>query len=155
MLIDRQNQFCISQAFTATAISENVIDLGPLGGLTANTIRDIGAGKPLYLHIGILEQVTTATGDTSTVFTLESSAATGLSASNVHWTSPALAKATMAPGYYVAKGVALPSGDYLRYLGLRATISTQNWNGGKVIAWLSENRFDDRQYRSGFSTGVN
>lgn len=157
MLIDRQNQFSNEQAFTVTAISSNVIDLGPLGGLTANTIRDIGAGAPLYLHALVTTSIGTASGDTSTVFSLISdSVATLDSSATTHLTSATFAtNASLVAGTWIFKGIPLPAGAYERYLGFKATISTQNWNAGKVSAWISNNRFDDRTYESGFSTGIN
>lgn len=159
MIIDKLNVLCDDQAFTVTAISTNVIDLlpGTILGSTANVIRDIGAGAQLYLHVLVTTAVGTASGDTSTVFSLESDSTANLATSaTVHWTSPTFAtNVSLAAGTWIAKGLALPAGSYERYLGLRATISTQNWNAGAVQAWISENRMDDRAYRSGWVTGVN
>lgn len=156
MLIDRQNQFSDAVALTATAIS-HVIDLGPLGGSpTANLIRDIGAGKTLYLHI-LVTTVLDSSGEGATlVATLESDSTANLATSaTVHWTSGTIAEATLATGYWVAKGVAIPSGAYERFLGVRYTVAVENFTSGNVSAWLSENRYDDRTYEGGWSTGVN
>jgi hypothetical protein len=157
MLIDRQNAFSNDQAITATAISTNVIDLGPLGGVTpANLIRDIGAGEPLYLHILVTTALDSAGEAATTTVTLESDSTANLATSaTVHWTSGSLAEAVVGvAGYWIAKGVPLPSGAYERYLGVRYTIGTENMTSGNVSAWISNNRFDDRTYESGFSTGV-
>lgn len=156
MLIDRQNSFSNEQALTATAVSTNVIDLGPLGGDTANTIRDIGAGETLYLHI-LVTTVLDSAGEAATLTaTLESDSTANLATSaTTHWTSGSVAEATLAAGYWVAKGVAIPAGAYERYLGVRFTVGTENFTSGKVSAWLSTNRYDDRTYESGYSTGVN
>lgn len=159
MIIDILNMFSDAQAFTATAISTNVIDLLPgtiLGTPTANLQRDIGAGETLYLHIRIGTSVGTASGNTTTIFTLETDDNAALSSAVVIWTSPTFTtNASLVAGTWVAKGIALPSANYERYLGLRATISVQNWNAGNVDAWISDNRFDDRTYRPGYVTGVN
>lgn len=165
MLIDKLNTFAWESAFTVTAITD-VIDLlpaagalnaGTTGGPTANTIRDIGAGQPLYLHALVSTSIGTATGDTSTVFSLESDSTANLATSaTVHWTSAAFAtNASLVAGTWIVKGLALPAGAYERYLGMRLTISTQNWNAGKISAWISNNRMDDRAYQSGWLTGVN
>lgn len=156
MLIDRQNTFSNEQAVTADAISTNVIDLGPLGGATANTNRDIGAGKQLYLHSVVTTAFTTGDAGTLTV-TLESDSAVGLdSSATVHLTAAsAVAAATMVAGYWLAKGIPLPAGAYERYLGLRYTTNTGDFTAGKVTSWISENRYDDRTYESGFTSGVN
>jgi hypothetical protein len=157
MIMDRQNTFSNDQAITATAISTNVIDLGPLGGVTpANLIRDIGAGETLYLHILVTTALDSAGEAATTTVTLESDSTANLATSaTVHWTSGSIAEAVVGvAGYWIAKGVPLPSGAYERYLGVRYTIGTENMTSGNVTAWISNNRFDDRTYESGFSTGV-
>lgn len=155
MIIDRQNQFSDDQAVTADAISERVIDLGPLSGATANTIRDIGSGKTLYLHVLVTEAFVTGGGATLTG-TLESDDNAALSSATVHQTfASAVAAGTMVAGYWLAKGIPIPSDAYQRYLGLRYTTNTADFTAGKVKAWLSENRYNDRTYESGYSTGVN
>jgi hypothetical protein len=62
MLLDSLGQLDSAHAYTATAISTNVIDLlpntAPNGGQT-NLIRDIGAGEELHLSILITTTVTT------------------------------------------------------------------------------------------------
>jgi len=157
MLIDRLNMFSTDQAITVDAISENVIDLGPLGGATANTIRDIGAGRTLYLHILVKETFDSAEEDATLDVTLESDSTADLATSaTVHWTSTlVIAEATLVAGYWIAKGIAIPSGAYERYLGLRFNNATHAFTAGKVDAWISENRYDDRTYEAGFTTGIN
>jgi hypothetical protein len=156
MLLDSLLNISDPQSLTATAISEHVIDLGPLGGATANTIRDIGAGEQLYLHV-VVSTVLDSAGEAATLtVTLESDSAVGLdSSATTHWTSGSIAEATLAAGYWIAKGVPLPPGAYERYLGLRYTVGTENFTSGAVKAWISNDRFDDRTYRSGTTTGVN
>lgn len=154
MIIDRQLQFSTDQAITADAISENVIDLGPLGA--GNTIRDIGAGKTLYLHILVKTALTDADGTPTLTVTLESDDVADLSTTpTVHHTISTIAEATMVAGYWIAKGVAIPPGAYQRYLGIRYTTNSADFDGGTVDAWLSENRYDDRTYENAWSTGVN
>lgn len=156
MLIDRSLQFSSEQAVTIDAISSNVIDLGPLGGLTANTIRDIGAGKTLYLHVLVTTTLLASGGAATLTTSLESDSTADLATSaTVHWTSAAIAKASLVAGYWIAKGIPIPSDAYERYLGVRYNATTNDFSSGKVSAWLSENRYDDRNYESGWSTGVN
>lgn len=164
MLIDKLATFDWETAITVDRISD-VLDLlvasgalnaGATGGPSANTIRDIGAGTPLYLHA----LVTTAfeTGDAGTLTgSLESDSTANLATSaTVHMTfCTAVAAATMVAGYWLAKGVAIPAGAYERYLGVRWTTNTGDFTGGKVSSWLSTNRYDDRTYESGWMTGVN
>jgi hypothetical protein len=153
MLMDRQNTFSNDQAVTADAISTNVIDLGPLSA--GNLIRDIGAGAPLYLHILVTTTIDSAGEAATLVATLESDSTANLATSaTVHWTSATVTEANLAAGTWIAKGVALPSGAYERYLGVRYVSGTEDFTSGNITAWISNNRFDDRTYESGFSTGV-
>lgn len=165
MLIDTQNLFDWEHAITDDRISTNVIDLlpnagalgaGGMGGPDANLIRDIGSGQPLYLHA--LVTTLFETGDAGTLTaTLESDSTANLATSaTVHMTfATAVAAATMIPGYWLAKGLAIPAGPYERYLGIRWTTNTGDFTGGKVSAWISNNRYDDRVYAGGWKTGVN
>jgi hypothetical protein len=162
MLLDSLLQFCDPQSLTGDAISENVIDLGPLGpvnvaaGAAANTIRDIGAGEPLHLSILVTTTLDSAGEAATMVVTLESDSVVGLdSSATVHWTSASIAEATLVAGYWIAKGILIPPSNYERYLGLRFNMSTEDFTSGAVKAWLHKGRFDERTYESGFSTGVN
>lgn len=164
MLIDAKELFSDAQAITVDAISTNVIDLlpsggainsGDTGGPTANTTVNIGAGKPLYLYILVTTAMVSAGSATLTV-ALESDDNTSLSSATVHQTvASAVAAATMVGGYWIAKGTPIPAGNYQRYLGLRYTTNTSDFETGNVTAWLSDTPFSDEQYRSGITTGVN
>lgn len=157
MITDRQDSFSIDQALTVDAISHRVKDLGPLSGSpTANLLRDIGAGKPLYLHVLVTTTLLASGGAATLTTSLESDSTADLATSaTVHWTSAAIAKATLVAGYWIAKGIAIPADSYERYLGLRYNATTNDFTAGVVQAWLSENRYDDTFYRGGWSTGVN
>lgn len=165
MLIDKFNTFSWAQAITADAISANVIDLLPVsgavgagatGGPSANTTRDLGAGEPLYLHILVNTALTDADGTPTLTVTLESDSTANLAtAATVHWTVSTITEATLVAGYWIAKGIAIPAGNYQRYLGIRYTTNSADFDGGTVSAWLSNNRYDDRTYESGSLTGIN
>lgn len=164
MLIDKENTLSWEQAVTVDAISTNVIDLlatsgaigaGAAGGPSANLIKDIGAGKPLYLHSVVTQQFTTGDAGTLTM-TLESDDNTTLASATVHDTlATAVAAASLVPGYWLAKGVPIKPGDYQRYLGVRYTTNTGDMTAGKISTWISADRFDDRNYQGGWKTGVN
>lgn len=164
MLIDAKELFSDEQALTATAISTNVIDLLPTGGAinsgdtggpTANTTVNIAGGKPLYFYAWV-HTVLDSSGEAATLTaTLESSADTSNGTPTVHWTSGSIAEATLATGYWIAKGIVLPNGSYKRYLCVNYTVGTENFTSGKVSAWLSDTPFNDEQYRSGITTGIN
>lgn len=148
MYVDKQEEFSDSQAVTASAISTNVIDLNPNG--SANTLQDVGTGEDMYLVIQVDAQVTAA-GAATVTFSLESDSDTGLTTSpTVHYTSAAVPKATLAPGYEVAR-IKLPAGDYERYLGVRYTVATGPLTGGSFSAFLANGIQANKQYASGFS----
>lgn len=164
MLIDKQEQFSDEQALTATAISTKVINLlatagsigaGSTGGPSANSTINIGAGTPLYLYI-LVTTVLDSSGEAATLTaSLESSADTSNGTPTVHWTSGLIAEATLAAGYWIAKGIPVPPGDYKKYLCVNYTVGTENFTSGKVSAWLSDTPFSENQYRSGITTGIN
>lgn len=162
MLLDSYLQFSDPQAITVDAISENVIDLGPLGsntpgsGAQANLLRDIGAGEPLHLSIVVTTAFVTGDAGVLTV-TLESDSTANLATSaTVHMTLiSVVAAATLVAGYWIAKGVIIPPDNYEQYLGLRYTTTTGDFSAGAVKAWLHKGRFDDRTYRGATESGIN
>ena len=132
--LDAQLQFSSAQAITSTAISENVYDLGPLGG--SNTLRDIAAGEGLAVLLHCATSLTDADGNPTLTVTVESDSAVGLdSSATVHATiiSAKLEAALVAGTVYHA---ILPPGDYERYLGLRYTVGVATFDGGTVNAWV-------------------
>jgi len=131
MFLDYENEFSDSQAVTATAISTNVLDLG-----STPTLRDIGQGIPLFLVIQV-DTAATAAGAATVTFSLESDSTADLATSaTVHWTSSAIGKATLVAGYMVI-AMALPMGDYERYLGVRYTVATGPLTAGAFSAFLT------------------
>ncbi|KRR09570.1 hypothetical protein CQ12_13870 [Bradyrhizobium jicamae] len=165
MFTDSQELLSDAQALTATAISTKVYDLLPSGGAVgsgrpggpvANTTVNI-AGKPMYLYIYV-HTVLDSAGEAATLTaTVESSADTSNGSSTVHWTSGLIAEATLATGYWVAKGVALPPGTYKRYVCVKYTVGTENFTSGKVSAWLSDTpqAANSDEYARGTHHGLN
>jgi hypothetical protein len=164
MFIDTKELLSDAQVLTATAISTYVYDQlpsggainsGDTGGPTANTTVNLGAGKTIYLYIWV-HTVLDSSGEGATLTaTVESSADTSNGTPTVHWTSGSIAEATLATGYWVAKGVPLPPGTYKRYICINYTVGTENFTTGKVSAWLSDTPFSEDQYRSGSTSGIN
>lgn len=164
-LIDKLNVMSDDQAITADAISTNVIDIlavagavnaSSTGGPGTNLIKDIGAGRPLYLHILVTTTFDGAADTSSLICTLESDDNTSLSTATVHMTLQEDEEATLVAGYWIAKGVPLPPGSYQRYVGIRYNVGAEeNFTAGKVQAWISDKRHDTTQYKGGWTTGVN
>ena len=153
MLLDKLCQLDAAHAYTAAAVSTNVMDLGPV---THNLTRDLGGGEPLYLTILVTTSVAATGGSSTTVFTLETDDNTSLTTGTVLWTGPSIAKATLIAGYFYCKNQPIPSAQYERYLGIRFTPTTNDWTAGAVSAWVHAGRFSDNVglYASGVSNNV-
>jgi hypothetical protein len=142
MILDKFLEFSDAQAVTTTAISQNVVDLYPLGG---NTTRDLGNGENVYLIVRTLTAATDTGNDATLTVTFESSAAEGLTAPTVHFSTGALAFAAYSPAGTEIARLKLPGGNYQRYLGVRYTVTAGPLTGGSFDAFLVK---DDQAYRS-------
>lgn len=135
MILSAEQLFSDDQAVTATAISENVIDLGAAGtpyDAAAALNQDVGKGTP----IPILVQVTTAFATlTSLTITVEVSAAAGLTSPQVLATETILV-ADLVAGKQMSMQV-LPKDADLRYLGIRYTVNGSNATAGNITAGVS------------------
>jgi hypothetical protein len=148
MIIDHLNRFSAEQAVTSTAISSNVIDLG-----ATNTLRDIGNGRqPLYLVVQTIAAATDSGSDATLTVTLESDSTENLATSaTVHFSTGALAFATFSPAGTTLAVVALPIGNYERYLGVRYTVASGPLTAGTFNAFLTPDPQAWRAYLQGSS----
>ncbi|OYW44955.1 MAG: hypothetical protein B7Z36_05990, partial [Novosphingobium sp. 12-63-9] len=99
MIFSNQLIFSDQQAITATAVSTNVVDLQATGTVYkagSALTRDLGPGEPISLLVQCTEVFATLT---SLTVTLETSDATNLTSSRVHWSSGAVAAASLIAGY--------------------------------------------------------
>ncbi len=145
MMIDSQAEFSDAQAVTATAISTNVMDLGPNTDQAGNT-RDIGTGQPVYLVVTTNTLVTDTGSDATLIVTLESATDAGLTTGAVvHVATGTLAFATYATAGSIVLAVRLPAGSYKRYLGLRYTVASGPFTAGAFDAFLTS---DAQLYRA-------
>ena len=134
MILDALNEFADAQAVTSTAISENVIDLGPV---TDNTTRDIGLGEGVWLVVLTQTAATDSGSDATLTVTLESDSAAALSSSpTVHVSTGAVAFADFSAAGTVVAAVRLPAGQYQRYLGCRFTVASGPLTAGNFDAFL-------------------
>lgn len=139
MIIDDFNTFSRLQAITATAASADTIDLGPL--YTGNAIRNIGVGEPVYLVIRVGQAFNTLTSLTVDVQTDDN---TGFSSAAVVATTGAIPLAQLTANTQV-RVLALPPGNYERYIRLNYTVTGTNPTTGTIDAFLVT---DAQQYRS-------
>ena len=135
MLLDERSEFC-----DATALSTSGTGIANVGDIIdlSQTTNDLGHGEPVYLVIQVTTAVTSA-GSATVSFILASDAgaiATDGSATD-HITTAAIPKATLVAGYELV--LALPDGDYERYVGLQQNVATAALTAGNVNAFLTSN----------------
>lgn len=138
MILDTQTTFADGQAVTSTAISENVIDLNPMGG--PNATQNIGIGEHTYLLVETDVTCTDSGSDATLTVTLESDDAADLAGSaTVHYSSGALAFADFATAGTRLVAVRLPEQDtYQRYVGVRFTVASGPLTAGAFNAYLAK-----------------
>jgi hypothetical protein len=101
-----------------------------------NTLKDLGSGEDMYLMILVTTSITSG-GAANVTFKLGSDATTTIAGGTVHWTSGAIAKATLVAGWN--KIVCLPrEKTYERYLGITITPDTSNLTAGAIVAVLAK-----------------
>lgn len=133
MIFSKKSQFSDAQAITATAISENVIELNEAGtphnGVTNMGYR-IGDGTPIPLLIQITETFDNAT---SITVAFESGSTTSLGTIEVEQTI-ALADLVAGKQFNIDK---IPTHVDNRYIGLRYTVTGTAPTAGKITAALT------------------
>jgi hypothetical protein len=153
MILDAFNEFSDAQAVTSTAISTNVIDLGPV---TDNTLRDIGTGNPVWLIVKTNTTATDTSSDATLTITLESDSTANLATSaTVHYSTGAIAFASFATAGTVLVAVMLPSGLYEQYLGVRFTVASGPLTAGAFDAFLTKDADLYRAYAKRWSIASN
>lgn len=155
MIRDQENIFDDGVALTATRLSTNKIDLGPFtGGDGTNTFRGIADGKePVWLYFQVPTALDSSGEAGVLTITVESDdAATIDDDPTTHYSSGALAEATLVAGYELK--VRLPPGEYKRYLALRYTVSGENFTSGAVSASLARDVEIRRDYARGHTESV-
>ena len=136
MITDTFNEFAdntaLSTVGTGLALVGDVIDL-------QGTSVDAGNGEPLYLVLQIADTAVTSGGSATVQFELASDAQAAIAAdgsATTHVVTADIAKATLVAGYRVI-AVALPQGDYERYLGILQNVTTAALTAGSLNAFLA------------------
>jgi hypothetical protein len=133
MIFDSTNLFSDSQAITASAVSDNVIDLGvtqtPKHAANAIT-RDIGKGTPIELRVQVTEDFATLT---SLVASIQTSDDEAFTSPVTVLSSPAVPAADLAAGY-VFPLTMVPRGTMKRYVRMNYTVAGSDATAGAVLA---------------------
>jgi hypothetical protein len=136
MIFDRTLLLSDQQAVTVTAPSTNVIDLRATGRAykhAADLKRDLGIGAHVPFLIQVTEAFTAAGAGTLTV-ELQTDDNEAFASPTTVWTSGAIGKATLVPGYLVGFVNYLPKGVNERYFRLNYTVGTGPMTAGKIVA---------------------
>jgi hypothetical protein len=139
MILDELNEFCDATALDTGAAGDylvgDVIDLG-----VAPTLQDLNGGADTDLYLVIQVDTAVTSGGAATVqFSLKSDSTADLATSpTTHFATAAIGKATLVAGYRVC-AVALPMGNYERYLGIIQTTAVAALTAGKINAFLTRN----------------
>jgi len=141
MILDALLEMSDAQAVTVTAISTNVIDLGPV---TDNVLRDIGTGEETYWVLSV-GTTFTAAGAATLVAALVSDSTVNLATSaTTHVTTAAIPVASLVAGYQYA--VRLPAGNYEQYLGTQYTVATGPMTAGAINSFITKDAQNWRTY---------
>ena len=142
MIIDRFNEFSNAQAVTSTALSTDIIDLGPT---RSSQRRDIGSGEELWLVVQTITAATDTGSDATLAVTLESADNEAISTNaTVHFTTGALAFAAFSPAGTFLVATRIPNALYRRYLAVRYTVASGPLTAGTFSAFLTH---DIQQFR--------
>lgn len=142
MILDANCEFCDAVSVIGTAGATTLIG----SQIDTNVIRDVGAGKPVYLVITVDTAIATGGTAGSISFKLASddSASISTTTSTIHIRTPEYVTddSPVIPAGSVLLCQALPSGlygdnDYERYLGILMTVTTANTTAGKINAFLT------------------
>jgi hypothetical protein len=135
MILDERNEFADATALgtsgTGLQLVGDVIDTGGDG------INDV---ESLYLMVTVDTAVTSG-GAATVEFQLVSDAQAAIAvdgSATVHYKSAAIPKASLTAGA-TAVEVAIPKGQYERYVGIVANVGTAALTAGKVNAFLTPN----------------
>ncbi|MGE4558534.1 MAG: Bbp16 family capsid cement protein [Desulfovibrionaceae bacterium] len=123
MFIDVHNEFSSEQAVTASAVSENILDVG----------KNAGAGQPLRIHCMVAADFDEA-GTSLQVGLRSAETAAGVASGTEHWVGPAVAAADLTQGC-VFNLPPLPD-EHGRYVGLYYTVAGGPFGAGAVDAAL-------------------
>ncbi len=145
-IMDAQLLFSDAQAVTSTAVSTNLLDLGPLHA--DNTDRDIGAGSPLRLIV-ICDTTAQSTGSSTVTISLETDDASTFPSATTLFTTAAIAKASITAGTKLVD-TALPKG-FEKYAQLRYTVATANLTAGAFTAFITSDSQDNKSYANNYT----
>ena len=141
-ILDRLTTFCDSTSLGTAQTTAKVgteLDCSH----SPSSVRDLGAGKPIWLVIQVRTAVTSG-GSATVNIQLASSDSTNLTSSaTTHYQTGAIAVASLTTAF--RREILLPAEAYKRYVGIVRTVATADLTAGAIDAYLTDK---PRQYRS-------
>lgn len=153
MHIDVLNQFGNAATLIGATGSNAVGDVIDLDPTDSGNIPNIGAGEPMWLVARIATAVDSAADGATVNLQLVSSAAEALTSPTVHAQSGVLAEAVLIEGYQ-ALAIRIPSGTYLKYLGILAVVAGEAVTAGALDAYLTHDISDWEPVADGLASGA-
>lgn len=158
MWLDERLEFADATALnTGAAGTYNIGDVFDTHGPTVghgsglNVTRDLGADGELYLVIRVATAATSGGAATGQFRLVSDDTATpSTTTATVHYTSAAIAVASLTAGATVAV-VRLPSGSYERYVGIQQITGTAAFTAGAIDAFLTNDPAIWRAYADNVS----
>lgn len=144
MLIDKQNMFSDAQAITASAASDNYIDI--------QSARNLGVGEELYLVFVVTTAFTDAGSDSTVTPKLQTDDNTSFSSAadlRTYDTFAALSAAGTKKVYKLES--VTDAGSYERYLRVYYTVANGNLTTGAISAFLAKDAQAWKAYASGYT----
>lgn len=138
MILDRQNLMSFNQAVTATAVSTDVIDLGP-----PMWAGSAGSDREIPVEATITEAFTAAGAATLTIEVQSSPVENFGSGVIKHLITDAIPKASLGIGANIGKSLKLPP-DVQRYVRLNYIVATGPFLTGKITAGVVGSRQTNR-----------
>ena len=126
--IDRQQRFSLAQAITATAVSEDHMNL--------RAVRDIFIGSALWLISQVVVAFTDAGSDSTVAVTMESDTATNFPSATVVQTF-----GTFAALAAIGARLQVPISPLLvreQFIRLRYTVANGNLTTGSITSWITD-----------------
>lgn len=134
MILDKENMLSYKQAITITAVSTNVIDLGPNHWAKAS-----GNDREIPLFIDINEPFTVAAGNPTLTIEIQSSNAEAFGSGVVTHHTLTLALADLITTKRLPLNLALPA-DVLRYVRANYTVASGPFTAGQLSIGVTASR---------------
>lgn len=134
MILDHENLFSYKQAITVTAVSTNIVDLGPNHWAGAS-----GNDKEIPLMLSIDEAFTDVGSDATLKVEIQSSNAEGFGSGVKTHFSRTFAFAELLQTGKLAQDMSIPV-DTLRYVRANYTVASGPFTAGKITCGVTAGR---------------